>query len=189
MNALMTIETLGKPAMALAIPKKQTFDQWVEMGRELADGQKVINWWVGDWWAAGTHRYGERAKVAAEGIFGREFQTIANVASVCRSFETSRRREALTFSHHAEVAALPPKEADGLLDRAEHEGLSRRDLRIEAMKRKVALGLFKPRDQGEPDPAYDELMEGVRWWNRAKPETRIEFLDLANEAGGGVIRA
>jgi hypothetical protein len=31
----------------------------------------------------------------------------------------SRRQEVLSFKHHAEVAALPPAEADVLLDRAE----------------------------------------------------------------------
>jgi hypothetical protein len=35
---------------------------------------------------------------------------------VARAIETSRRREDLTFNHHAEVAALPPDEADALLD-------------------------------------------------------------------------
>jgi len=35
---------------------------------------------------------------------------------LCRKFETSRRREILTFAHHAEVAALPPDEADAFLD-------------------------------------------------------------------------
>lgn len=189
MNALMTIEALGKPALALEIPKGQTFDEWEQVGRDLAEGQRVINWWIGDWWAAGSHRYGARAKVAAEGIFGREFGSLANAASVCRSFESSRRREALTFTHHLEVAALPPKEADALLDKAEKDGLSTRNLRVEAMKRKVALGLFKPPERTDPDPAYDALMEGVRWWNRQNAETRLEFYDLATEAQGGVIRA
>jgi hypothetical protein len=31
-------------------------------------------------------------------------------------FEFSRRRENLSFQHHAEAAALPPDEADTLLD-------------------------------------------------------------------------
>jgi hypothetical protein len=66
---------------------------------------------------------------AAHGIFGRGFQTLMNAASVCRSFETSRRREALTFTHHLEVAALPPKEADMLLDKAEAESLPPQMLR------------------------------------------------------------
>ena len=32
------------------------------------------------------------------------------------TFETSRHREVLGFTHHAEVAALPADEADALLD-------------------------------------------------------------------------
>jgi hypothetical protein len=64
-----------------------------------------------------SRRYGERkAIVEAEDWEGPDFQTCANAASVCRSFETSRRRELLSFRHHAEVAALPPDEADALLD-------------------------------------------------------------------------
>lgn len=34
-----------------------------------------------------------------------------NAPRVLRAFETSRRREVLTFKRHAEVAALPPAEA------------------------------------------------------------------------------
>jgi hypothetical protein len=32
------------------------------------------------------------------------------------AFETSRRHEVLSFNHHREVAALPPAEADALLN-------------------------------------------------------------------------
>ena len=73
----------------------------------------------GDWWTFGGHRYGDRARAAAQGIFGRSFQGLADCGFVARAFETSRRREVLSFSHHAEVAALPPDEADELLDLAE----------------------------------------------------------------------
>jgi hypothetical protein len=38
---------------------------------------------------------------------------------VASRFELSRRRDNLSFSHHREVAALPPEEADDLLDRAD----------------------------------------------------------------------
>jgi hypothetical protein len=40
---------------------------------------------------------------------GPSFQTCKN--SVARKFETSRRREVLPFTHHAEVAALDPGKA------------------------------------------------------------------------------
>jgi len=187
MNAMMTIENMGKPGLSLDIPKGQTFDEWVESGRSLCEGQKVVNWWIGDWWAAGTHRYGERAKAAAQGIFGREFQAIMDMASVCRSFETSRRHEALTFTHHREVAALPPAEADALLERAETDGLSTRDLRIEAMKRRVALGHFPARDTIDDDPEHTALVAIARAWNRAPVTARESFMDLAEEANLGEI--
>lgn len=187
MNAMMAIETMGKPGLALSIPKNQTFDQWVEMGRSLCEGQRVVNWWIGDWWAAGSHRYGERAKVAAARIFGREFGALMNLASVCRSFETSRRREALSFTHHVEVAALPPDKADALLTRAETESLSTRDLRVEVVKIRTALGHFPTRDQADDDPEHTALVAIARAWNRAPVGARETFAEMVAEANLGEI--
>jgi N6-adenosine-specific RNA methylase IME4 len=107
-----------------------SFDEWVRLGKVLVTANKRLNWHLGDWWASGKQAYGERAKVAAQNIFGLEFQTLMNLASVAKSFETSRRREVLSFSHHAEVAALPPSQADALLDEAEVEGWTRKEMRL-----------------------------------------------------------
>ena len=64
--------------------------------------------------------YGQcKAIVEAEDWEGPTLQTCMDAASVCRAFETTRRREALSFKHHREVAALPPTDADALLDWAE----------------------------------------------------------------------
>lgn len=181
-SAALAIVSDDEPQLALDLPKGQSFEEWVEAGRNLASANKVLHWWIGDWWAAGSHRYGERAKVAAQGIFGREFQTLANLASVCRAFTTSRRREHLSFSHHAEVAALSPTKADSLLERAEREGWSVRDLRAEAIMARESTArwfdarpptrydrdeakeaIFKRLDQaaasGEICPTADELQE------------------------------
>jgi hypothetical protein len=46
----------------------------------------------------------------------------ADAGLVCRKITTSRRREVLTFSHHGEVAALPVKQQDKWLNRAEKAG-------------------------------------------------------------------
>lgn len=114
---------------SLSLPESMTFEQWEAIGMELANRAKKLNWWIGDWWAAGHHRYGERARLAARGLFGREFKTLANIASVCRAFEPSRRREQLSWSHHAEAAALSPNAADMLLDMAERDKLSKAQVR------------------------------------------------------------
>jgi hypothetical protein len=114
---------------SLSLPEAMTFEQWQAVGEELAGRAQKLNWWIGDWWAAGNHRYGERARLAAKGLFGREFKTLANIASVCRAFEPSRRRERLSWSHHAEAAALSPRGADMLLELAERDKLSKAQIR------------------------------------------------------------
>jgi hypothetical protein len=84
--------------------------------------------------------------VEAEDWDGPRFQTSMNAAAICKAFETSRRREVLSFSHHAEVVALPPDQADALLDWAEEtlpsqgKPRSTRELRSEVSKRRGALG-------------------------------------------------
>jgi hypothetical protein len=170
-SALKIIEE-ASPQLSLELPKDQPFEDWLGVGRELSGASKVLNWWIGDWWAAGSHRYGERAKVAAQGIFGREFGTLANLASVCRAFETSRRREHLSFSHHAEVASLAPAKADVLLDRAEREGWSKLDLRAEAL-------LARER----PTPRWFEAKPAVRFDRDAAKEAVFKRLNSAAELG------
>ena len=132
MNELALIGS-GKAELTLEVPEAMSFEDWRAMGHRLCATERVINWWIGDWWNAG-HRYGERARLAAEGIFALGFQTLANLGSVCRRFETSRRREVLSFAHHAEVVALPSADADRLLDRAIANEWSRNTLREEVAR-------------------------------------------------------
>jgi hypothetical protein len=72
----------------------------------------------------------ERSEVAAR-VTGYDAHTLMNMAYVASRFETSGRREKLSFSHHAELAALPRDEQERWLDRAEFEGLSSRRIRAE----------------------------------------------------------
>lgn len=55
--------------------------------------------------------------------------TLANTALVCRKFESYRRRELLTFGHHAAAVGIPPQEADPILVQAERERWTRQDVR------------------------------------------------------------
>ncbi len=47
---------------------------------------------------------------------GPAYESCRAAARVARDFETSRRRDLLSFQHHCELAALPPDEAEALLD-------------------------------------------------------------------------
>jgi hypothetical protein len=95
--------------------------EWVAAGQTLGRIERSVAWWLGDWWAFGESRYGQRkAMVESEEWEGPSYQTCKNAALVCSAFsEKSRRRDLLSFTHHAEVAALPPAEADAMLDAAE----------------------------------------------------------------------
>jgi N6-adenosine-specific RNA methylase IME4 len=91
--------------------------------------QGAIQWWIGDWWAFGEARYGDRkAIVEAEDWGGPSFQTCMDAGWVASKFTTSRRRE-VSFNHHREVAALEQADQDYWLDKAEADGLSVMKLR------------------------------------------------------------
>jgi hypothetical protein len=110
--------------------------EWKEGGALLGKIERSVSWWLGDWWAFGEARWGERLAITKELDWeGPTFEVCANIASVCRAFplESSRRREHLSFKHHTEVAALPPDEADALLDWCEEtpKPRSTRELRGE----------------------------------------------------------
>jgi len=105
-----------------------TFDAWVGVGRRLAEISNASAWWLGDWIVYGHRSYGQRYKLALEAT-SLDYQTLRNYAWVARRFEVGRRREGLSFQHHAEVAALPEAEQDMWLSRAESDGWSRNELR------------------------------------------------------------
>lgn len=105
--------------VSLELPASLNKAQWQELGVALGRLDEAKQWWLGDWWAFGGHKYGERkALVGDDDWDGPAFGTCANAASVCRAFETSRRRELLTFSHHEVLAKLrlKPELVDELLD-------------------------------------------------------------------------
>jgi hypothetical protein len=107
-------------SLAWRLPDDLSEDEWIEAGIILAKIGAGVMWWVGDYWIYGDKKYGDRKAIVDDPNWrGPSFQTCANAASVCRAFETSRRREVLNFGHHAEVAALDVKEADRLLDWAQ----------------------------------------------------------------------
>ena len=101
----------------LLLPPDLTLEDWAVVGRALGRQQHALQWRIGDWWNHPGHAYGDRLALVTEDDWtGPAYSTCTNAASVCDKFESSRRRELLTFCHHAEVAHLPPHFADELLD-------------------------------------------------------------------------
>jgi hypothetical protein len=191
MNAITTIEPEAivlpsSGSLSLALPKGLSFDAWQDVGRELAAREKVLNWWIGDWWAFGEHCYGERAKAAARDVFPMTFQRLMDIGSVARAFPTtSRQHEVLTFTHHQEVAPLARQSAEAaqmLLDRAEREKMTVAQVRaaVRVLQGKTVQEVLSARDE---DPDHYEVLTIARAWNRAQEHNRETFMELASEAG------
>lgn len=121
-------------------------ETWLRTGLRLGTLSRCNQWWLGDWMRYGTARWGEKYKEAAR-ITGLDPHTLRNIAYVAGSIGVSRRRDKLTWSHHAEVSALEPEEQEKWLVRAETDGLSVSDLRLEL--RALRRGDGRPRALSE----------------------------------------
>lgn len=187
-TAIDTTETYLPPSgsLSLSLPDGLPFDRWQDIGRELAAREKVLNWWIGDWWVFGEHRYGTRAQAAAQELFPQSFQRLMNIGSVARAFPaTSRQREVLTFTHHEEIAPLArenPAQAEALLDLAARDGLTVLELR------EAAREIRQP-EPAEPAPRperdHDSLLAGfLHHWNRLPREVRLSAAELIAGADG-----
>src|SRR5260370_31753516 len=141
-------------AVRLGLPADLDHARWCEMGANLCHLEHALAWWVGDWWAFGEHPHGARREITKDpGRQGPAYQTCANAAAICRAFEISRRREVLSFSHHAAVAALAPPEPDGLLDQAERGGWSRQQPREAVPSTTAGIRPLVPSHAPPPAPS------------------------------------
>ncbi|WP_307867851.1 LmbU family transcriptional regulator [Umezawaea beigongshangensis] len=114
--------------LGLHFPAALTYHSWERAGVHLSRILESSAWCLGDWLVCGQQNYADRYVRAIESA-GLDYQTLRNYAWVARRFSIERRRELLSFQHHAEVASLDTAEQDEWLDRAEEQRWSRNELR------------------------------------------------------------
>ena len=114
--------------VGLRIPPALSFDDWERAGRRIADLVDSSGWWLGDWLVFGREHYPDRYQRAIRAV-GLSYQTLRNYAWVAGRFEFGRRRAALTFQHHAEIASLSCDVQERLLDQAERHAWTTKQLR------------------------------------------------------------
>lgn len=117
-------------AVAWISGSELAFSGWIQQGQRLGKISRGAQWWLGDWLAYGTNKYGETYVKAAR-ITGYDVQSLMNMTYVASRFEISRRRENVTWSHHATLAALAPADQDAWLERVVGDRLSVSCLRTE----------------------------------------------------------
>jgi hypothetical protein len=118
------------PKIGLQLPRQMPFETWLRIGSQLSSVVNSSAWCLGDWLAYGEVAYNGRYRDAIDRT-SLDYQTLRNYAWVARRFSLSRRRDRLSFGHHAEVASLPDVEQDFWLRKAEELDWSRNHLRRE----------------------------------------------------------
>lgn len=116
----------GEPAAA---PDRES---WIEAGRALSRTRSEASWEFADWLAAGHEAWGKDATKLAAEMAGTPRGKIINYLRAATTYPPTRRRVALTFSHHLETAFLPEADGDRILDAAEAGGWSRGETRSAA---------------------------------------------------------
>jgi len=124
-------------ATALLLPADLAIEDWVAIGDALQRYEANLPWLLGDWWHFGAHKYGERVKAVAKGVFGFSFGTLANYGHVAGRVKPSLRNEALTFWHHYQVASLEPSDQKRWLKRAARFKWSAMQLRAKIVESKT----------------------------------------------------
>ncbi|MGB7686720.1 MAG: hypothetical protein WBL45_13165 [Solirubrobacterales bacterium] len=104
--------------------------EWVAAGQNLGAMSRCSQWWLGDWIRYGNTKFGERYS-RATAITGYDAQSLMNMVWVASTFEISRRREMLSWSHHEAVASLDAQQQERWLDLAGDRRLSVADVRTE----------------------------------------------------------
>ncbi|NUO97495.1 MAG: LmbU family transcriptional regulator [Nonomuraea sp.] len=136
----------------IEFPRRLPFGKWLHVGRVLSTVHSSTAWCLGDWLAFGEDTYVGRYRDAVE-LCSLRYQTLRNYAWVSRRFPLSRRRDKLSFGHHAEVAALPEPEQDYWLRMAEELGWSRNQLRKEVRASLTERGEPRSVVRGRTGPA------------------------------------
>lgn len=130
----------------LIFPRPVALNAWQRIGEQLLATVDSSTWWLADWLAYGETAFRDRYREIIR-TTSLSYQTLRNYTWVARRFELSRRRDKLSFGHHAEVAALRHPEQDYWLRKAEEFGWSRNKLRAE-----VRTSL-RDREDGEVGPS------------------------------------
>jgi hypothetical protein len=159
--------------IGLRIPRRLSFDAWLALGKDLSIVVDSSAWCLGDWLIYGENVYPSRYRDAIERT-SLDYKTLRNYAWVARRFPVSRRRDMLSFGHHAEVAGLPEPEQDYWLRKAEELGWSRNQTR-----REVRASLIER--NGAADSATDPAAQRAGNDARAGRETSSIVLEFTRD--------
>lgn len=115
---------------SLQLPEDLPYERWLGVIETLIRIGRAHQWWIGDALCFGDRKYKEMYTQALSAT-DYEYGTLANIKWVSEHVQSSLRSENLGWHIHKEVAALEPGLQAELLDRAEAESWTVRQMRAE----------------------------------------------------------
>jgi N6-adenosine-specific RNA methylase IME4 len=171
--ALMADAMFVPTRVGLVVTGNPTVVEWGDFGSKIRQVEGAIQWLIGDWLNYGELRYGDKYKEAIKNT-GYDYQSVANEKTMAGRFQFSRRRENLSWSHHQAVQGVHPDEdGDKLLDEAEANDWSVKELR-EAVR---DINRTEPESLPSIEGEYDIIYADPPWKydvGTTTPERQIE---------------
>ncbi len=164
---IITIQKCKVTQIGMTFDPGLSYEEWSNIGQQLQIMHKSIGFWIGDWLNFGERKYGEKYTQAIEEN-GLDYGTLRNYNWVTSQIELSRRRDNVSFSSHSEVASLEPKQQNKLLDKAEKENLTSREVR------ELVKELKKLPTPPLPEGRYQVIYADPCWpYNERKDEKNL----------------
>lgn len=113
---------------------------------DIVRAERACKFALGDLMNAGEKMYGEKYGRWSE-ITGYAVDSLYNIASTCNRVPINARREALSFTHHREVAGLPEAEQGVWLETAEKKNIG-----SDRLAKSIKLGRVATKKDMQPPP-------------------------------------
>lgn len=195
----------GFTEIGMVFPEYMPYEVWEAQVATLQKILKGIQWAVGDALNYGERTYGEIYPQAVD-LTGLKVSTLYSMKYVASRFQMGQRRPNLSFAHHAAVASImdvDPGVALEILDVAEKNGLTEKEVRFDAAQARKDLGM-EGTNADEPkyhmpvvnrvvepgDDAVVEVLADVAWMDDllsfttrlAQAQTADDWYSLHKEA-------
>jgi hypothetical protein len=158
----------------LRLDPRMPFDTWKALGARIKVRSDPSSWWLGDWLVFGRSQFGDRHKEALE-VTGLDAQTLDTFAAVALRFEPARRRESLSFQHHADVHTMSDATQDHWLNLASRNDWPKTELRIRI--RDAARTASNPYDGQVLRLSLKVGAQAERAWREAASRTGLRLED------------
>ena len=109
-------------------------EEWMDVFKALKQVEGCVQFWIGDCLAYRQQKWGMYDDIAEETGYDKKYLT--EIKSVADKVKSPLRSGNLSWTHHREVASLPPEKQELFLNMAVENKLSVRDLRNEIKKEK-----------------------------------------------------